>query len=96
VRLTDKGVVVTREHIIDKVVNNLDSKFNLTTREFNLIRNSVIDTCISFESRTCESCKYWVQSPNKALRWCVGFKNQGITSEHITGDKFYCANWESK
>lgn len=47
---------MSRAGVIEPIIKYYDNKFKITDREFNLIRDAMIDVCSNFESRTCSNC----------------------------------------
>ena len=80
--------MTSRGEKADKIIQVLDTKFKLNTREYNLIRDSIIDTCIIFEKEigSCGECEFWM---NK--EWCNRLDNEPNTEPN-----FFCAEFEPK
>ena len=79
---------MNRGDIADKIIRPIQKKFDINTREFNLIRDAILDTCIHFENRTCENCKHFINY-HKACREEVIFYGK----KKLPKD-FGCNKWE--
>ncbi len=77
---------MTRKRALEmlKETNNVGDKWS-----HELIVNKIYD---SFESQRCISCKFWIKSDrNPTLMRCAADNHI-----EITGETFYCGNWEIK
>ena len=55
--------MIDRSTMVTSIVDESDAKKQLNKREYNIVRNAIIDTLIKIyddiESRVCENCKYF-------------------------------------